>query len=155
MKCKKCNSERILEMGCKCSDRFIASIGSNEYEGYVPDDLGIGGGDYVEINVCLDCGQLCGNFPRPQTEMEKDSTDEELQDFFQDNFNVGEAFQNIYASRQVRIIKEAKSISHRLGRYIKTLLDTNCNMDSDDVVPEFAKFLKMYRANTFEVDRDE
>jgi hypothetical protein len=154
MKCKKCNSERILQAGGKCSDMFSAVIGNNEYSGYVPSDLGIGGGDYVEINVCLDCGQLQGKFPRPQTEMEKDSTDEELLDFFQDNFNVGEAFQNIYASRQARMIKEAQSISHRLGRYINQLLDGNCDMDSKDVVPEFAQFLKMYRSNTFEVDRD-
>ena len=38
--------------------------------GYVPRNLGIGGGDYYEITVCLDCGQMQGDWPVTDTEFE-------------------------------------------------------------------------------------
>jgi hypothetical protein len=46
-------------------------MGDAEYDGYVPDDLGIGGGDYVEINLCLECGQVAGNWPLPNSRIER------------------------------------------------------------------------------------
>jgi hypothetical protein len=39
--------------------------------GYVPDDLGIGGGDDVHFAYCLDCGQIQGTFPLPPTRLEE------------------------------------------------------------------------------------
>jgi hypothetical protein len=36
-------------------DRFI--------DGYVPTDLNVGGGDYMEVRFCLECGQIQGEFP--------------------------------------------------------------------------------------------
>jgi hypothetical protein len=41
------------------------------HRGYVPDDMGIGGGDYVEFDYCLQCGQIQGRFPRGITSLEK------------------------------------------------------------------------------------
>lgn len=35
------------------------------HDGYVPDGLGIGGGDYLNFSFCLDCGQMQGEFPVP------------------------------------------------------------------------------------------
>jgi hypothetical protein len=32
--------------------------------------MGIGGGDYVAFSYCLDCGQIQGDFPLPETGME-------------------------------------------------------------------------------------
>lgn len=46
------------------------SIGETEIEGYLPHDLGIGGGDDVDITVCLDCGQLQGTWPLPESKLE-------------------------------------------------------------------------------------
>jgi hypothetical protein len=40
-------------------------------QGYVPRDLGIGGGDDVHFAYCLDCGQIQGKFPLPITRMEE------------------------------------------------------------------------------------
>jgi hypothetical protein len=37
----------------------------------VPRDLGIGGGDDVQLTYCLDCGQIQGKFPLPPTQMEE------------------------------------------------------------------------------------
>jgi len=55
----KCGSNRIAHVQGKCSDMSSAEIPhlSFEHDGYVM-DLGVGGGDYVEVTFCLDCGQL-------------------------------------------------------------------------------------------------
>jgi hypothetical protein len=45
-------------------------IGDKDHDGYVPRDLGIGGGDYLEFTFCLDCGLIKGKWPRPPTELE-------------------------------------------------------------------------------------
>ena len=71
MNCQKCGSDRIICVGAKVSDRFSASIGDREYDGYVPSDLGIGGGDYLDVDYCADCGQIQGKFPLPPTELEE------------------------------------------------------------------------------------
>lgn len=96
MACKKCNSERIASVGGKCSDLFSASIGGAEHDGYVPDDMGIGAGDYLELDYCLDCGQIQGEFPLPKTEIEteyEERRDEELAKAEKNkNFNHDEFF---------------------------------------------------------------
>jgi hypothetical protein len=38
-------------------------MGGNSRDGYVPSGLNIGGGDYLEFDMCLDCGQHQGVFP--------------------------------------------------------------------------------------------
>lgn len=49
---------------------FSAHIDGKRHEGYVASDMGIGGGDYIEFGYCLDCGQIQGEFPRPETLLE-------------------------------------------------------------------------------------
>lgn len=76
MACSRCKSIRIANAGGKCSDLFGVSIqideeNVQEHDGYVPDDLGIGGGDYMEVSYCLDCGQIQGTWPLPRTELEE------------------------------------------------------------------------------------
>jgi hypothetical protein len=46
-------------------------LAGRHYHGYVPRDLGIGGGDDVQMTFCLDCGQLQGAFPLPLAELEQ------------------------------------------------------------------------------------
>ena len=65
MSCQRCESERVADFGAKCSDMFNVSLGDKEHDGYVLDDLGIGGGDYINVEFCLDCGQMQGDFPLP------------------------------------------------------------------------------------------
>jgi len=36
---------------------------SLEHDGYVVELKEIGGGDYIDIEFCLDCGTLVGDFP--------------------------------------------------------------------------------------------
>lgn len=72
-KCQRCESDRIVDVTAKCSDLSAGSIHGNEWDGYVPDDLGVGGGDYVDIVYCMECGQLQGKFPLPKSELERAS----------------------------------------------------------------------------------
>lgn len=80
MSCQKCNSQRVLRFSAKCSDMFDATIGTHEHDGYVPGDLGIGRGDYIDARVCLDCGQMQGTYPLPLSEMESAEADDETDD---------------------------------------------------------------------------
>ena len=56
--CDSCSSDRLLSIGGKVSDMFNAEYKNVSYNGYVPDDLGVGGGDYLEMDICLDCGKV-------------------------------------------------------------------------------------------------
>lgn len=53
-----------LSINAKCSDCFSASLYDNDgnflgdYSDYVPRGLGIGGGDYVQMTINLDNGQI-------------------------------------------------------------------------------------------------
>jgi hypothetical protein len=76
----------VLGASGKCSDLFSCSIGDNEYHGYVLGDMGIGGGDYVSFYLCLDCGQLQGHFPKSLTEMERQCSLQEIEEFYDNHF---------------------------------------------------------------------
>ena len=63
MKCTKCGSDHLANVVAKCSDRCFYQVGDHEEDGYVPSDVGIGGGDYIDFKYCLNCGQIQGSFP--------------------------------------------------------------------------------------------
>jgi hypothetical protein len=63
MGCQKCKSERVLTVGGKCDDMFYMSMGDQEYDGYIPNNLGIGGDGHIDFDYCLDCGTIQGDFP--------------------------------------------------------------------------------------------
>lgn len=77
MTCQRCGSERIAEVRGKTSDMCHVYIGESEHDGYVPGDMGIGSGDYLDFDFCLDCGQMQGKFPVPQTELETNDAEPE------------------------------------------------------------------------------
>lgn len=54
----ECGSKRILTVSAKCSDLCSASYGKLEHDGYVPSIEGLGGGDYLAIDVCVECGRI-------------------------------------------------------------------------------------------------
>lgn len=68
MACQACGSERVAKVSAKCSDACHYRLGNLEADSYVP-GLGIGGGDYVSFNYCLDCGQIQGDFPISEDEV--------------------------------------------------------------------------------------
>ena len=65
MKCK-CGSDRILAVSGNVSDRCYVEYQGDGRDGYVPRGLNIGSGDYLEFNVCLNCGMNQGTFPVPE-----------------------------------------------------------------------------------------
>jgi len=71
MQCNRCGSFRVLEVQSHGRDCNHFSLLGYEHGGYVPPDLGLGEGDDVEFSVCLDCGQMRGTFPIPQTRLEQ------------------------------------------------------------------------------------
>jgi len=69
MICDKCQSERITSVSGKCSDLCSMEYKGKEHNGYVPYDMGIGGGDYIEFQYCLNCGKIQGTFPIEKNEL--------------------------------------------------------------------------------------
>jgi hypothetical protein len=80
--CDSCDSIRLVSVEAKCSDCCDVQIGSASNTGYVPNDIGIGGGDYIEMDYCLDCGKIQGDFPFEPSLLECDpeNNDEDDED---------------------------------------------------------------------------
>lgn len=55
---------------------FSGTAKDRDYDGYVPTDVGIGGGDYIRFEYCLECGQIQGEFPVPDPPIEGGEDDE-------------------------------------------------------------------------------
>lgn len=63
MLCQRCGSQNVLMINSKSSDLNHLELGDVNHEGYMPYLDNIGGGDYVNPTICLNCGQVQGNFP--------------------------------------------------------------------------------------------
>ena len=61
--CFKCGSDRVASIQGKSSDLSDFGYQGWEHSGYLPYVDNICGGDYIEFSVCLECGQVQGNFP--------------------------------------------------------------------------------------------
>jgi hypothetical protein len=56
-----------------------------QHNGYVPEDMNIGGIDYLEFRFCLDCGQMQNKWPLPKTELELHAEEMEKSPFKKDD----------------------------------------------------------------------
>ena len=72
MNCQNCGNDRILSLSGKTSDMFYGEYKNHEIDSYVPSDIGIGGGDYIEFNYCLECGQIQGTWPLDEPDLSDD-----------------------------------------------------------------------------------
>lgn len=62
-----CTHSRIIGVSGKTSDMCYVSYNRKSHDGYVPNNINIGGGDYIEFDYCADCGQILGvPWPLPQ-----------------------------------------------------------------------------------------
>ena len=57
----------FISITTKCSDRFAMSLHNDtnsqhgeDYDGYVPRGLGIGGDDYLELEIDIETGKIRG-----------------------------------------------------------------------------------------------
>jgi hypothetical protein len=66
MSCSRCGSDRIVEVSAKSSDLNTICYQGKDQFGYVPYGFGIGGGDYLEVEFCANCGQMKGTWPLPE-----------------------------------------------------------------------------------------
>jgi hypothetical protein len=66
MSCQTCKSDKIARVGGKTSDRCTVDGpgGLTGEPDYVPDGIGIGGGDYIQFSYCLNCGTIQGDWPK-------------------------------------------------------------------------------------------
>lgn len=69
--CQRCDGSRVARVLARCSDMCGIDLGDKRRHGYVPRDLGIGGGDDLYFAYCLDCGQIQGRFPLATTALEE------------------------------------------------------------------------------------
>ncbi len=67
MVCQRCKSSRVADVIGKtsdmCSFSLDVTVEVTGEDGEVPENVGIGGGDYLRFSYCLDCGQIQGTFP--------------------------------------------------------------------------------------------
>lgn len=67
-----CISERILSLNAKCSDLCMVEYQGNQHDGYVPNDIGVSDSeDYINIDYCLECGKIQGEFPIKDPDLDK------------------------------------------------------------------------------------
>lgn len=59
----KCGSTRFARVFGKCNDAFCAAVPGGDYDGYVPHNLNIGGGDTMEFKFCMECGTIQADWP--------------------------------------------------------------------------------------------
>ena len=74
MSCDKCSSDRIISIGGKTSDMFNCQYKDIDHGGYVPEGIIIGDGgygDYIQFNLCLECGKIQGKFPISDNQVKK------------------------------------------------------------------------------------
>jgi hypothetical protein len=66
MTCQRCNSTRVLECDAHASDcQSYRLRGHAIAPGYAPAIAGICNDDDLFPDICLDCGQTQGDFPKP------------------------------------------------------------------------------------------
>ena len=79
----------LMTISGKCSDMFSLTVGENhktefDYDGYVPSDLGIGSGDYIELTIDLETGQIQDWKPITVDEVKSACKDEDDDDWEMD-----------------------------------------------------------------------
>jgi len=77
MKCRNCESDRIIDFTGKTSDLCAVDYKGQSYQGECPRDIGIGEGDYTKMVYCLNCGMMQGDFPYGDPAFFMEENDEE------------------------------------------------------------------------------
>lgn len=119
MKCTRCSSDRIFKMDSKSSDCNSWSFQHFDGDRYAPILPGICGGDYVRIQVCLECGQLQGSFPIDSKALERHHK-QDIIDSFWDNYSVDESI-DVFLAEQINVghrrYADVIYYQDRAGRY--------------------------------------
>lgn len=159
MKCDKCQSERVAEITAKCSDMCSYSLKDSKMHGnyYAPDDMGIGGGDYIEFNWCLECGKIQGDFPLPTSAIEKDITDAEVLEFYKNHFIEGDnIYTNLsdYKSGHYDMLAESEELGNKFASFIQNFIEHNNRRQPVRKYPPADMFLKMFKSGDADLPWD-
>lgn len=69
--CQRCASNRVANIYGHCSGNSDFELGDKKRDStYLPQKIGVGGGDDIGFDYCLDCGQIQGMWPLPKTSFE-------------------------------------------------------------------------------------
>lgn len=71
----KCSSDNIIRINGKCSDMCMVDYKGKSQDGYVPGGIGVGGGDYIDFRLCLNCGRIQDSFPK-EFSLDNEETEE-------------------------------------------------------------------------------
>ena len=153
-KCSRCQSVRVASITAKCSDCCNIHFMKVDNDGYVPGDMGIGGGDYVEFSWCLDCGQIQGKFPMRNTDFEEAISDDDVKNFFNEHFTTGKFVNALGISDQMDAVHYAKNLHVSFGKFVKGFLNRNNHITSSAKFPTSELFLKMFIANDTDCSED-
>ena len=66
----------IIRVSAKCSDMCMISGDGIDYDGYVPQRTGIGGADYIDMEIDTNTGQIV-DFPKLTDEKVRESIEAE------------------------------------------------------------------------------
>jgi len=69
--CEVCGSRSILNVTGKTSDLCCVTYGKHRTDSYVPEDINIGGGDYIEFSLCMQCGRVQHFEPKTPSQIHK------------------------------------------------------------------------------------
>lgn len=157
MKCRKCESERLAEVKGKCSNNCLVKFAGFETEGSIPEDLGIGGGEYLRFDICLNCGQMQGEFPTPPSYLEKDLPDTDIVSWFDSFFSEGDRIKPGLDLADAAL-EDAKVLHPKFAKFIGDLFDSvsvsdiKSNGKKTFKFPPIKKFIKMYKENDLSID---
>lgn len=148
MKCDKCESKRVLDVSAKPSDCCGVTLNGVTHEGYLPKDLGIGGGDYVEFRLCLECGKVQGKFPLAECALEQTDSNEYIVDFYSNHFVEG-SLVNYSRLDSRRLVESASYLSPKFRNFLSEFLENNSGFVSGKRMrmPSANIFLNMYLNN--------
>jgi hypothetical protein len=65
----------------KCSDMCHSRFKNKDRNDYAPRVEGLEGGDYISLKVCLECGQVQGEWPQPDPEEFETDEDNESEEW--------------------------------------------------------------------------
>jgi hypothetical protein len=156
MKCQRCKSERIVDTSGHFRN-VIVTLDHLEVDGTIPDDLGLGGGDYVRFSFCLDCGQMQGRFPVPPSLIERDLSDEEITEYFDQFLGEDEPIHQVNDGSLE--MKEAYVLHPKFGKFMNDLLDNlyveevNRKKGRVNKWPTLEKFIHMFRTNNIQLEK--
>jgi hypothetical protein len=67
--CTRCDSKKILHVTAKFKSSMINVAGVN-YHNHIPPFMNMGKGNDLDMKMCVNCGQLIGEWPMKKPEKE-------------------------------------------------------------------------------------